>query len=257
MRTTMEYFLNQQPEWVYYITGIIIVLGLITTFILIGRAAMKYTEKIDKELGFQKIQQELYDTKYQAAIHKDISLQSIHALRNAERFLKQLQQARRFSVQSEENLQTYENLIIRIVHALSSDIKFQPGEQHRSSVWIEESGQLVYFTGSNAFDDRDENQILPMNETIAGRCFRKKEIQLVPDVSDDVDGMPKHHNGYGAILCLPLSEWGVLTVDAHRAFQEEMMYICRLYARVIDLAFFEYSQMINDGYITQQFNERE
>ncbi|QDI90667.1 GAF domain-containing protein [Salicibibacter halophilus] len=257
MLKTVEAFLNHQPDWVYFLTGIIIVFGLITTFILIGRAAMKYTEKIDKELGFQKIQQELHDTKYQAAIHKDIALQTIHALRNAERFLEQLQQARRFTVQAEENLQTYENLIIRIVHALSSDIKFQPGEQHRSAVWIEESGQLVYFTGSNAFDDRDGNQILPMNETIAGRSFRKKEIQLVPDVSADVDGMPKSHNGYGAILCIPLSEWGVLTVDAHRAFQNEVMYICRIYARVIDLAFFEYSQMIDDGYITQQFNENE
>ncbi|SDI64769.1 hypothetical protein [Natribacillus halophilus] len=252
MRTTVEAFFRQQPEWVYFITGLIIVIGLVTIFILIGRAAMKYTEKIDKELGFQKIQRELHDTKYQAAIHQDISLQTIHALRNAERFLEQLQQARRFSVQAEENLQTYENLMIRVVHALSSDIKFQPGEQHRSAVWIEEAEQLVYFTGSNAFDDRDGNQILPMNDTIAGRCFRKKETQLVPDVSADVDGSPSQ-NGYGALLCIPLSEWGVLTVDAHHAFQEEVLYICRLYARVIDLAFFEYSQIIDDGYIAQQF----
>ncbi|MBB6449463.1 putative methionine-R-sulfoxide reductase with GAF domain [Geomicrobium halophilum] len=256
MKTTLDAFLSQQPNWVFFITGLIIIIGVITIFILIGRAAIKYTEKIDKELGFQKIQQDLHETKYQAAIHQDISLQTINALSNAERFLEQLQHARIDSVQVEDNLETYENLMIRVVNALSSDIKFHPGEQHRCAVWIEESDQLVYFTGSNSFDGRHEARVLSLNETIPGRCFRKKETQLVQDVSTDVDGSP-HNGSYGAILCIPLSEWGVLTVDAHRSFKEEVTHICHLYARFVDLAFFEYSQMLDDGYFDQHFREGE
>ncbi|GAK05606.1 hypothetical protein JCM19037_4117 [Geomicrobium sp. JCM 19037] len=261
MTEVLRVLFEHQPDWVYGVTGFLIIAGVLVLFVLIGRAAMKYTEKIDKELGFQKIQQELFTSKTEASLQKDISLQTTHAMQNAERFLASLSNLKEQELPVTERLEAYESLMIQLVNTLSTDIKFKPGEEHYCAIWIEEEeiDRLVLFAGNTRFDEGDQNDQLPIHETIAGRCFRKKRREHVQNIYADVDYYPTEmlRVDSKALLCFPLSEWGVLTIDAQTSFQKEVIPIAALYSRFIELAFIEYSQTLDNQFVDQQLNETE
>lgn len=241
MDKLFEAVVKMMPAWVFVVGGIIILIGLVGAVLFIWLGVKRFADGMNKENRMINIQSELIAEKENSKRNSGIASQLITAAENAEAFLRNLNEISA-SADYEANARDARFLIQRIVDALASDIKYRPGERHRCGVWaydyereclelmVASSGFPNYYIGERQLD---------IHRSVAGRSFRKKQVELIPNVNDDLDWEKNNqsNSAYTAMICIPINDLGVFTIDSIYPMSEEVARIGQLYARIIEGAF--------------------
>jgi hypothetical protein len=236
-----EEVLKMIPAWIYVIAGIIILIGLIGAVFFIWLGVKRFADGMNKESRLIALQSDLITEKETSKRNSGIASQLLTATENAEAFLRNLNEISESS-DYEANARDARFLIQRVVDALASDIKHRPGERHRCGVWsyIDDRECLELMVASSGFPNYYIGERrLDIHRSIAGRSFRKKQVEKIDNVNEDMDWEKnsQSHSAYTAMICIPINDLGVFTIDALHPMSEEVACIGQLYARVIEGAF--------------------
>jgi type II secretory pathway pseudopilin PulG len=248
-----EEVIKNMPGWFYVMASVIILIILIIIAGWTWLGAKRFADGIRKENRLLSLHDELNTQRQQNGKNEGVASQLLTSVENADVLLKSMIDLRvNQYLSSTEYLQHIQQqgraLIQRAVDALASDIKFRPGERHRCGYWAAQEGQLRIEVASAGFPDYYIGErLLEIDNSIAGRSFRKREVIKVDSVGEDVDWQrnSKSSSPYKAIICIPVVPWGVLTIDALNPMNEEVKSIGQLYARIIEGA-------INESFIALQ-----
>ncbi|WP_141432397.1 hypothetical protein [Bacillus sp. 03113] len=220
------------PNWFFILSSILLLILLISISIPIWIAVKRYADSAGKENRIITLQEDIATHKKISEVNINSTSQLQNVLMNTRSFFNAFNQLK----YKDEIF--YDQLIQRIVEAIAADIKSQGGERHRCGIWIEvpEQGQLKLTTGSSGFPEQYiGNRVLDINNSIAGRSFRKKQIIKVDNVVEDTDWSSQDStNSYSALICIPLGNWGVVTIDAKNPLNENAQLIGELYCSIIE-----------------------
>lgn len=227
------------PSWVFLGIGIIILIMLLGICFLVWMT-LHGTYK-NSQRGH--IEKDLKDEIVRITKSKDIYQEQVarleHIIKNARSFTSSY-----VNLVNEEKDNFDEN-IQRIIESICNDIKMTARNGHRSGFWFFEpdqnnpsNGVLSLMFGSSGFPDNYfGNRKLDIHNSIAGRSFRKGTVQLINEVSKDPDWDSNGSNNYKAILCVPIRDYGVVTVDSNEDITEQIKIIVELYSVIIEGVF--------------------
>lgn len=88
--------------------------------------------------------------------------------------------------------------------------------------------------------------MLNIDRSVAGRCIRKREFLNIADVRKDSDWEENHESksGYRSMICAPVSDWAVLTVDGRQPMGPEIELITQLYCTIMESILIEQNRTI-------------
>lgn len=237
MDKILEELLKSMPWWFYSISAILILIGMVATLWWLILGAKRFSDAIGRESRLSELQAQLNNQRDESRYYFNVASQLVLVMSNVQMLQNELNKLRQ-SYQDAEFVQLVaRGLIQRCVESLSSDIKTLPGERHRCALWFEQDRILVPYFGSAGFPDHYiNNRQLDLNRSIAGNCFRRKEEINVPDVTLDKDWSPNpdSNSPYKALICIPVSQQGVLTIDGQSPMNEQALLIGKLYNRIIE-----------------------
>lgn len=238
--------LDKLYPWTFHALGALIVIafGLFLWFSIIG--VKKFTEGMNTILKHNEKVQDLWNKNEELRINNEknemIANFVSSAIFNLKPYMDTLNEIRADSNATERKHNSH-SLIQRLLDALSSDIKHKSGEHHRCCVWISDDQVLFPAVYSAGFPGNyHEMRRLDRDRSIAGRAFRTKLTQNIKDVTVDTEWVanPQSRSQYKSLICVPLREFGVLTIDGIEPMGPECEYICELYSSVIIGALNEY-----------------
>jgi hypothetical protein len=244
--------LKEMPNWFYPLAAIIILLslGFIAWWIFIG--AKRYSDALVRENRIITLQDEIAIEKEKSKVSLGLSSQLKVCLENIQGHIFTLNEFRNNT--DEEIINGTNHSVERIIDSLVSDVKFDSGERHRCGLWYEIDGLLSLLSGSSGFPQSYlDHRKLDTNRSIAGKCFRKKEIIKRDNVLDDEDWEknPNSTSKYTAVICIPVGDWGVLTIDALSPMREEVIIIGELYSRILEGILNEYTNALARSFEAQ------
>lgn len=227
-----EWF-KRLPDWAFTWSSVIFIALLIGISIMVWIAVKRYSDAIGRENRIITLQEKIVVHEKNATFHERNTSQLQNVLMNSRSFVNTLNKNRIDN--SEPN---YDAFIQRIVEAIASDIKSHGGERHRCGLWLEdqEEGVLTLFFGSSGFPEHYiKSRQLNINDSIAGRAFRKKQVLKIDNVHEDSDwSMSDSSNSYSALICIPVGPWGVITIDAKQPLDENAQLIGELYTSILE-----------------------
>jgi hypothetical protein len=249
METVIVEWFKRLPDWAFVASSVIflVLLGIITYFISI--ATKRYADSVGQENRVISLQEENKQIflDYQRYSSSTAQLQTV--LMNSRSFVNSLNKL------PTTEKPPYENLIQRVIEGLASDVKAHGGERHRCGFWIAslDQGVLSLINGSAGFPDNYvESRKLDLNNSIAGRCFRKKLSINLPDVTIDTDWSPVDSSGsYKALICVPVGSWGVITIDAKEPMEENAQLIGEFYSSIIEGIFNDFMYRLESETVNQ------
>jgi putative methionine-R-sulfoxide reductase with GAF domain len=231
--------IERLPEWSFHVFAAVIAVGIAMyfykTFFLqkkfneLVRDVLKrddrikeYQEKIDR-LGEEKARKEAVASQLTSTISNVTPF--IEALNN----LRKMRNAQITYVESA-------NLLQRLLDVLALDIKSVSGERHRCGIWFKDDHMLTLQFASAGFPNSYiGNRRLDINRSIAGRSLRKQMTIYCPDVTKDEDWERNNDSKspYKSLICIPIGDWSVLTIDGLEPMREECKMIGELYATIV------------------------
>lgn len=229
----MNNFFNElfshTPNWFFTLSSIIILIGLtIATFFLV-LGFWRFSNSLGKESTLINLKDEIYQLKSSLEYYKNFSSKLLTVIENSRLFIHSINDNKLERIDVPFHIQ-------RIVESLASDVKTKPGEKHRCGFWMPDDKQqaLILMHGSSGFPAHYiGNRKLGYDQSIAGRCFRKKELINCVDVNKDADYKPSNSN-YKSLICVPINDFGVLTVDGISPFDKSVESIAELYGAMIE-----------------------
>lgn len=234
MDSFFQNFFTYTPSWFFIIASIIILLGLASAAWWIVMGARRFAKSLGKESKLIELQKENYQLKSETEYHENVSSKLETVIENSRLFINSINDSRG------EQLD-FSSVIQRIIESLAADVKTKPGEKHRCGFWLPSDNEqsLVLVQGSSGFPDHYiGNRILEFNDSIAGRAFRKKELINCDDVNQDADYSSSNSN-YKSLICVPINDFGVLTVDGLTPFDKNVESIAELYGSIIESVLIE------------------
>ncbi|MDC7770322.1 hypothetical protein POL88_15450 [Priestia megaterium] len=247
----LKVLLDKQPTWFFQVSSVvlIIILGILGFWAFLG--SKRFAQGMGKENQLIELLKEQNDLKTQVNTHQSISAQLSTVIENSRSFIDSLNMYRRVD---KADRHIAEHFVQTIIEGLSSDVKSVVGEKHRCGLWIQrdDNGSTLNLVhGSAGFPESYiNNRTLDINNSIAGRSFRKKEsIFNKEDVTLDSDWTPTTSSGsYNALICVPVGNFGVITVDAKQPMHENALLIAELYASICEGFFIEFTdQFVYDA----------
>ena len=235
MNVFIKELFAHMPDWFFGSSALIILvlMCLCAWWILLG--AKRFSDSLGKEQRLYDLQDKLHKLEFSNEFHKGVSLKLLTVINNSRHFINSVNNG---------NHETNVGLNVqRIVESLAADVKTNPGEKHRSGFWVVDSDRevLTLLNGSSGFPDHYlGNRELGLNQSIAGRCFRKNELINCKDVTVDED-YESSNSDYRSLICVPVDNFGVLTIDGKKPFDKNVESIAELYATIIELALKEYA----------------
>jgi hypothetical protein len=225
-------FIKRMPDWGLMVATVIILILLTGVSVMMWIAVQRYMEAIGRENRIITLQDEVSKQKESAASSINSASQLQNVLMNARSFINTLNNNRTNPEEPD-----YIAFNQRIVEAIASDIKSYGGERHRCGLWIEDTqkGVLTLIHGSSGFPDHYINhRQLDINNSIAGRAFRKKQFLRINNVMEDSDWSSSESSlPYTAMICIPVGEWGIVTIDARKPLDENAQLIGELYTSIL------------------------
>ncbi|MES1040619.1 GAF domain-containing protein [Peribacillus simplex] len=257
METVIVEWFKRLPDWAFVASSgiFLILLGIITYFVALG--VKRFSDAAGQENRLVNLQEEHIKlvTENSKFISSTAQLQTV--LINSRSFVNSLNKL--MSDTDPDFSHFY--LIQRIIEGIASDVKANGGERHRCGFWLEDQdkGVLYLSNGSAGFPESYiENRHLDINNSIAGRCFRKKQTINLPDVTLDTDWSPTDSSGsYKALICIPVGSWGVITIDAKEPMEENAKLIGDFYAEILEGIFNDYLNRMQEGTVNQIASELE
>ncbi|MEK5211003.1 GAF domain-containing protein [Bacillus sp. FSL R5-0603] len=231
MADIISVFLDKSPPWFFIFSSIILIFILIVIAVFVSIAAKRYADNAVKENKLIKVLEERDNLKNENLHTNLVSEQLSVVITNAKSFVDMLVYIQKNPTTTEGVL----NRIQKILDGLAADIKTDIGEKHRCGFWAADEESLRLICGSSGFpQEYTSSRELPINDSIAGRCFRKSQIINVADVTTDVDWSESDSsNTYKSLICIPIKDWGVVTIDAKREMNDNTLQIAQLYCSII------------------------
>ncbi|MFP7273735.1 GAF domain-containing protein [Bacillus paralicheniformis] len=250
-------FLDKSPPWFFIISSIILIVILIIIGVFVYIAVKRFADNANKENKVIKLLEERETLKNENLHNKLLTEQLTVAISNAKTFVDLL-----VLIQKNRSGSTGDDVlhaINKILEGLTAVIKTDIGEMHRCGFWINDDTGLRLLCGSSGFPlDYPGNRVLDINHSIAGRCFRKSESINIVDVTKDADWKESDSsNTYSSLICIPISEWGVVTIDAKREMSDNTLQIGQLYCSIISGILGEYYELVQDEDIGDQNLDRD
>lgn len=244
METVIVEWFKIVPDWAIVVISVVLI-GLVSGIaVMVWIAVKRYADAIGRENKLVILQERVSQLEKDVVTHRTKSLQFQTVTMNARSFINSLNKV------IEDKQGDHLNLVQRIVEAIASDIKASGLERHRCGFWLydEDLDILKLVNGSSGFPDTYISQrTLEINNSIAGRSFRKKQTLNLHDVTNDGDWSSNDSSGtYKALICIPVLEFGVLTIDAREPMDESIQLIGELYASIIDGLFYELLRRIDE-----------
>lgn len=226
----VKVLLDKQPTWFFHVSSVILTFILIVVAIWVFKGAKRYYLAVDKENRIVSLLEEKNALQQENKSHKAITEQMSVVLENSITFINALNNY-------DQSSSVFEN-IQSIIESLATDIKTVVGERHRCGFWLAESNNqfLKLYNGSASFPHGYIGfRELDMNNSIAGRCFRKKRTLLINDVTQDADWIVTDSpSSYSSLICMPVGSWGVITIDGKQKMNDNTVLIGKLYASIIE-----------------------
>lgn len=249
-------FLEKLYPWHFHVAGAIILAALALFFWYTFIGVNKFTRAVSSILEHhdhaRKLQEELEQVKVDGSKHKMIADHVSRVIFNLKPFIDSLNEIRTMT-QAYQRMIESSSLIQRVLDSLTSDMKTKSGEHHRCGIWMIEDDLLRLAVVSAGFPSSHRgNRTLSKDRSIAGRAFRTKQTQNIADVTNDTEWVrnDETRNHYLSLICVPLGDWGVLTIDGIEPMSLEGQHIGELYASVIQGAIQEY-YMATSAYQSQ------
>ncbi|MDW8515808.1 GAF domain-containing protein [Priestia flexa] len=243
----LKVLLDKQPTWFFQVSSIVLILILIALGYWAFLGSKRFAQGMDKENQLIELLREQNDLKGKINEHEKISLQLSTVLENARSFVDSLNTYRK---KERLDRDTPNYFVQRIVEGLSSDIKSVVGEKHRCGLWLPDidNKTLTLTHGSAGFQETYIGKTLDINHSIAGRSVRKNESIFINDVTKDSDWTPTKSSGsYTALICVPIGDFGVITVDAKQPMHDNALLITELYASICEGLYIEYTNQFVFG----------
>ncbi|WP_342441148.1 GAF domain-containing protein [Lysinibacillus sp. FSL K6-0075] len=238
METVIKSILEVVPGWSITILAIIIIIMVVGIAILIWWTLFKTVKVALKDNTEKSLKEDIRLLTDEKAILESHVARMENIVSHARSFTNSYNKL----INGEST--SFEAVIQRMIESLSNDIKMTPKNGHRSGFWLyDEEGEdgpcLKLLYGSSAFPDTYFGERrLGINNSVAGRSYRKNKIEQIDDVHNDPDWATENSTSkYQAILCIPISGYGVLTVDSNEAITEHIRIIVELYAVLIEGVF--------------------
>lgn len=255
METVIVEWFKRLPDWAFVASSVIFLALLILITYFISIATKRFSDAAGKENRVITLQEENREKLLELTQFKSSTAQLQTVLMNARSFIHSLNQLATIDNPS------HDILIQSIIEGIASDVKTYGGERHRCGLWLEEQdlGVLILSNGSAGFSDTYiDNRELEINNSIAGRCFRKQQSINISDVTTDSDWSSADSSGsYKALICIPVGSWGVITIDAKEPMEENALLIGEFYSVIIEGIFNDLTNRMETATINQTAAELE
>lgn len=212
----------------------------------LGMAAYRFSQMIGIQQKLNDITTQLHEERAERKRLEGLALRAETAMSHISHFARDLRDLRESSGDGDLG-QHLTQLLHTVIESLASDIKHVTGDSHRVGLWVEWNGSLVLAVPSTGFPlTYTWSRSLDINDSTAGRAFRKAKEEVVPDVDKDQDYKwnPESRHSYRALICIPITYnrrvSGVVTIDGKKPFTEEDLEVARAYARLTEAIFGEY-----------------
>lgn len=245
---TLLQILKNPPPWFGDALGVILCVFLFLALWDIRKKTLRAYENLStREERLSKVYEDLINEREKYTYATNLSKQYKTTLENIIDFMKDLNDLRNY-VDSAEVISKAEHIIQRAVESLASDVKQLAGERHRCGFWvyIAETNTLNLITASSGFPPNYIGKKLNKDKSIAGRAFRTGEIENVSNVHEDPEWEPnpQSNSPYTALICIPIADIGVLTIDALNPMSRDHELIGEVYCKVIEGAVIELTQAL-------------
>ncbi|QQK79606.1 GAF domain-containing protein [Salicibibacter cibi] len=245
------------PDWVYAVAGIVFIAGSVVLMIQVTRISNKFANVVGREDRIGTLAETSAQLQSKLKTLEHVQTQYDSSLNEFSIFLEEL----RFIKESEgdEKFHLSVNLMKKLVNAVPGNMSATQGSNHRCALWMYNSTSegLDFFTGSAQFpnDYKDGGRSLEINNTAGGRCFRKSESLYIDDVKydDDWTANEQSKSHYNSLICIPILNWGIITVDAMSPFSQESRVIIQVYTDLLTLVIME----MYDGAVRSTFTQQQ
>ncbi|MEE3951667.1 GAF domain-containing protein [Peribacillus frigoritolerans] len=229
MDDLLKVLLDKQPNWFFQASSIVLIAILIIVGIWVFKATKRYAESVDKENRLVTLLSERNDFLNEKESLLAITNQLNVVLENGTSFIKDLNH-----YQPPDSVHIH---IQTIIESMATDIKTVIGEKHRCGFWLadDDNSILKFVNGSASFSGFAKQRLLKINHSIAGRCYRKNSSLHINDVSLDPDWSISDNPGsFTSLICVPVLNWGVITIDAKQKMTDNTVLIGEFYASIIE-----------------------
>ncbi|EZH66814.1 hypothetical protein DH09_02420 [Bacillaceae bacterium JMAK1] len=233
--------IDRMPDWTFAVLSILLIIGLVLGSFYLSRFAKNVLKALESESSALAISQENSTLTSQNSELQDANTQYHHSLQSINHLFEDLIDLRNDCHQTyEESLEVIKKIIDTLPLSLSSS----RGDSKRCAVWLSSptTNTLDFHTGSFNFPkDYTNSRKLDIDDSTGGRCYRKNEIIDLDDVSEDPDWLKNEESrgNYKSLICIPILNLGILTVDSLSPFNQESRNIICLYAKCIELAYLQ------------------
>ncbi|WP_058953024.1 GAF domain-containing protein [Clostridium tyrobutyricum] len=199
------------------IIEIIVIIAIVAICVLLVISAYKYTKSVAKETKIFDLSKKNYELHNKLSDAELINSNILNSLNTLTSFLYNSQLLIFNSVENGNEIEIGEQFKI-MANLISSDTG--GNDRKRVSLWVfccdenEEPVLRSFYRSANYTNYNSDTKCLPIDDSIAGRAFRKNKKEFIYDLENDPDWHGFSGNQiYSAILAIPIKNFGVLTVD--------------------------------------------
>lgn len=250
--TVIIEFIDKLYPWHIHVAGAVLIVGLLVffffTFYGVGKFAKSISAILKHNETIEKLWTNISTLKIENDENKIIANYMSRVVYNIKPFIDSLNELR-LSNDSRQKLAQSAYLIQDLINSLTTDIRYKSGEIHRCCLWVIDEQYLRPMVVSSGFPANYSNsRMLERDNSIAGRAFRTKRTQNIPDVSADKEWIKndESRSKYHSLICIPIGSIGVLTIDGIESMGVECEQIGELFASVMLGALIEYHIALRD-----------
>lgn len=229
---------DDSPTFIKMIIYGIIVLGIITVFSFIIAGSYKFMKSVDKESRALDLSRDNRDLSNKLLKIEKENEEIIEFLEMLHVYLSKVKSTISDMKRSDYNMEGYQadtgRLISDFINLLSN--KICVGNHSRVSLWVvdhestsetdEEELKVLYRSSNFPYND-SKSKCLSLNESIAGRAYRKKKPQFSCDLKNDPDWEKYSFKTYSEIFAFPINTDYILTID----FKKKTRFMDRVVAQ--------------------------
>lgn len=232
---------NRFPEWFFIIVSILFIIAITVGLWYAVLGAKKFQDTMNRESSIIELKDKVSSLEEELFYHKGLSQQLHTSMLSIQQFLLNYNKMKikEFEIDSHNHLEVMQ----RLVDSLASDIKSNTGDRHRCGIWMESEKELTLIIGSSEFPmEYLHVKKLDIDHTIGGKAYRQNRLIHLLDVRKDSDWKENVESTfkYNSMVAIPLSSFGVLTIDAIHPIKKELVCVIQAYARLIEIVFLDF-----------------
>lgn len=232
-------WLNKMPDWVITISSLVFILIIIAIAWQLITATKRYVDATSREEKLISLLEE------KQQLTNEINITTTKELQYAATIKKLTSNIDTYNKQIFHEDTDYVPFINQILETISFDISGNSNHTPRCGFWIanNENGTLDLLFNNHGYGKLVQEKQLLIDRSIAGRSYRRGEVINTPDVSTDGDWEKGYISKYKALICIPIGDIGVLTIDSLYPLDDMAESVGIIYSHLLNGVFIH---LIND-----------